>query len=134
MKVKRFRSILFALVLLSSMIYERPVLAKQWSNYNLYVSNETYSVDEFYSSSIRFQGKNVIIKGKLPIKNNDDELLETKRKCKIKISSKCKFYYGEGIISFKEMKGYVKDAGNNSYISFGIMVKKGKAVSMGLYS
>lgn len=123
-----------AVMIFGSSLNMQFISAKTLSNYNIYVSNESFGQESDYSSSIKFKGKNVIIKGKISLQNKNGEALKVKKQCKIKIASNCKFYYGEGKISFKEIKQHVKEAGNNCYVGFGVTVKKGKAVSMGLYA
>ena len=131
--MKNNKKIMIASVLVLALVLiigvpSATVSAATPKNYEIDTSNPQYSKDD-YCKKITFSGKKVTIKGKFALRNSD-----RKSKITIKIASNCKFYYGEGKISYSKIKKMIKKNKNNCYVLFGVTVKKGKAVSIGLYA
>jgi len=102
-------------------------------NYKIFASRKKYNASN-YTKKIKFKGKTMTVKGNFYISNLQDKPLAMGYSLSIKISPKCKYYYGENKITFKKLKKLIKKGGNNCPISFGVTVKNKKAVKIGLYA
>ncbi|MGN0466733.1 MAG: SH3 domain-containing protein [Lachnospiraceae bacterium] len=106
------------------------------TNYDIKAINKKYSSGySDYTTQILLGSSSLTMKGKFCLyQAGSSKVLSTEKSRTMTISPNCKYYYGEGRISAKTARSYVKQAGNNCFIGVIVSVRNGKVVEFSLVS